>query len=66
MDAIGFDCTKALWATDEIHQAYSSTEGSLNDVDLVIETEKKIIMMEYKNACISGAAKNRKHFSAGS
>ena len=24
-----FDCTKALWATDEIHQAYSSTEGSL-------------------------------------
>ena len=52
-----FDCTKALWATDEIHQAYSSTEGSLNDVDLVIETEKKIIMMEYKNACISGAAK---------
>ena len=40
-----FDCTKALWATDEIHQAYSSTEGSLNDVDLVIETENKIIMI---------------------
>lgn len=49
------DCTDALWATDKIHDAYQQTAGSLNDVDFVIETEEKIIMMEYKNASISGA-----------
>ena len=59
-----FDCTKSLWATDQLHQAYCLTGGSLNDVDLIIETEEKIIMMEYKNASISGAA-NPEAFQPG-
>lgn len=50
-----FDCTKAMWATDEIHDMYSATGGSLNDVDLIFETSEKIIMIEYKNASISNA-----------
>lgn len=49
------DCTDALWATDKIHDMYQQTAGSLNDVDFVIETKEKIIMMEYKNASISSA-----------
>lgn len=51
-----FDCTKALWATDELHELYSVVGGSLNDVDLVLETEEKIILLEYKNASIPNAA----------
>lgn len=49
------DCTKALWATDEIHDKYSVVSGSLNDVDFLIETEEKIVMLEYKNATIPNA-----------
>lgn len=59
-----FDCTQSLWATDQIHQAYAFTEGSLNDVDFVIETEEKIFMVEYKNASISGAV-NPEAFQPG-
>ena len=33
------DCTKALWATNEVHDIYRETDNRLADVDFVIETE---------------------------
>lgn len=53
----GIDCSKALWATDEIHEAYKATGSALNDVDFVLETETSLLMIEYKNAAIEGASK---------
>lgn len=56
------DCTAALWSTDRIHGCYQDSAhtygniGFLCDVDFVIETEKNILLVEYKNANIPGAA----------
>ena len=50
------DCHNALWATDQIHAAYQRAKVRLNDVDFVLETENLLILVEYKNAQICGAA----------
>lgn len=50
------DCTKALWATDEIHQDYHDAGLHINDVDFLIENVDTIFLVEYKNANIPGAA----------
>lgn len=56
------DCTAALWSTDEIHGCYQDSShnygmiGFLCDVDFVIENESHILLVEYKNANIPGAA----------
>ena len=50
------DCHNALWATDKIHSTYQQAKVRLNDVDFVLETEDLLILVEYKNAKISGAA----------
>lgn len=56
------DCTTALWSTDEIHKCYQDAShtygiiGFLCDVDFVIETQSHILLVEYKNASIPGAA----------
>ncbi len=52
------DCTTAVWSTDQIHKDYAQyVSGSLlNDVDFVIETEKYMLLVEYKNAKVPGAA----------
>lgn len=50
------DCHNALWATDQIHAAYQRAKARLNDVDFVLETENLLILVEYKNAQICGAA----------
>ncbi len=55
------DCSKAIWSTDRIHTCYQDSGhqyghiGFLCDVDFVIENEKNILLVEYKNANISGA-----------
>ena len=57
-----FDCTAAVWSTDQIHNYYQDTThtyGELNfmcDVDLVIESEDYIFLVEYKNANVAGAS----------
>ena len=50
------DCHNALWATDQIHHTYQQARVRLNDVDFVLETEDLLILVEYKNASIEGAA----------
>lgn len=50
------DCNAAVWAVDEIHDKFKTTGSSLNDVDFVIETSCRLLMVEYKNASIVGAA----------
>ena len=56
------DCSKAIWSTDRIHSYYQDSDhqygyiGFLCDVDFVIENEKNILLVEYKNASIPGAA----------
>lgn len=56
------DCTAAIWSTDRIHEYYQDPShiygnlGFLCDVDFVIETETNILLVEYKNANVPGAA----------
>lgn len=57
-----FDCTAAVWSTDQIHNFYQDSAHAygelyfLCDVDLVIESEDYIYLVEYKNANVPGAA----------
>lgn len=51
------DCSKALWATDKLHEQYHVAKCLLRDVDWVFETDDKIILVEYKNADIASAYK---------
>ena len=53
----GIDCRKALWATDEIHEAYHACglPEILCDADFVIETSDSILLVEYKNATVPDA-----------
>ena len=54
----GLDCTKAVWATDHMHQAYHEAGVLLSDADFVIEDAGNIMMLvEYKNAKIEKAVK---------
>lgn len=49
------DCTNAIWATDKMHDDYHAAGIHINDVDFVIENERHLLMVEYKNANIPGA-----------
>ncbi len=66
-----FDCTTALWSTDAIHSYYQDSAhtygiiGFLCDVDFVIENQSHILLVEYKNANISGAAHPERFAPAG-
>lgn len=61
------DCTAAVWSTDQIHEQYvRSVKGSfLKDVDFVIETDNDLLLVEYKNANVPGAA-HPEQFKPGS
>lgn len=50
------DGTLASWAFAGLHEAYQTVGNFLNDVDFVLEDEKYIYMVEYKNANIPGAS----------
>ena len=44
------DCTKAIWATDAVHEIYHNNKVSLlKDIDFIVEEDRNIILMEYKN-----------------
>lgn len=58
------DCSKALWATDEVHEVYRQAKVStLSDVDFIIETEEKLILVEYKNGKIKEAIEHGSGFN---
>lgn len=49
------DCSKALWATDEINEIYHKARVQLKDSDFLIESPTFLYMVEYKNANINDA-----------
>ena len=49
------DCTKSVWATDEINKVFHTAGVQLKDVDFLIESQEKIYMVEYKNASVKNA-----------
>ena len=49
------DCSAAIWATDQISSLYHAEGTFLSDVDFAIETPDHLLLVEYKNASISGA-----------
>lgn len=51
------DCSEALWATDQIHEAYHNAGVQLKDSDFLVEDKKKLYLIEYKNANINNAEK---------
>ena len=51
----GLDCSKAVWATDQMHQIYHEANVLLSDADFVIEAVDFIMIVEYKNANIKKA-----------
>lgn len=46
----GLDYSKAVWATDQMHQIYHEAKVQLSDADFVIEDTSFIMIVEYKNA----------------
>ena len=52
-----FDFSQALWATDELNNIFHNTHIELSDVDFIAETDSDLILLEYKNANITGASK---------
>ena len=54
----GIDCSKAVWATDEVHERYHEAKiHVLKDADFIIETEENLLVVEYKNSTIQQAEK---------
>lgn len=49
------DCSKALWATDEVNEIYHKAGIQLKDSDFLIESNTSLYMVEYKNANINDA-----------
>lgn len=53
----GIDCRNAVWASDEIHEAYHACglPEILSDADFVLETPDSILLVEYKNSNVPEA-----------
>ena len=51
------DCSKAIWATDQIHEIYHNAGVQLKDSDFLVEDQESLYLIEYKNANISNAEK---------
>ncbi|MDO4988652.1 MAG: hypothetical protein Q4E17_06500 [Synergistes sp.] len=52
------DCSKADWATDEIHSIYHSENILLlSDVDFAFSKGDTLYLVEYKNACVNEHAR---------
>ena len=55
----GLEYSKAVWATDQMHQIYHDAKVLLSDADFVIEDVESVMIVEYKNANTKKAAKLR-------
>ena len=50
-----FDFSKAIWATDQLHENYKTIKDSiLHDVDFIIEDTNQLLFVECKNANFKG------------
>lgn len=53
-----------MWVTDEVHGIYRQAKiSALSDVDFIIETEEKLILVEYKNGKIKEAIEHVSGFN---
>ena len=46
----GLDYKNAVWASDQMHKDYHDSKVQLSDADFLLEDEKSIMIIEYKNA----------------
>ena len=52
-----FDFSSAIWSSNMLQQIFhTNNAGILSDVDFIAETHEEILLIEYKNANIPGAA----------
>jgi hypothetical protein len=49
------ECKNALWASDRMHEDYHNAKIPLTDADFLLEDEKSIMIVEYKNSNIQRA-----------
>ena len=49
------DCSKAIGATDQIHEVYHKAGVQLKDCDFLVEDNESFYLIEYKNANINNA-----------
>jgi hypothetical protein len=49
------ECKNALWASDQMHEDYHKANIPLTDADFLLEDEKNIMIVEYKNSNIQRA-----------
>lgn len=53
-----FDFSKAIWATDRLHDEYQNIKDSiLHDVDFIVEDNKSLLLVECKNSNFYGVSK---------
>jgi hypothetical protein len=57
------DCSRALWATDQIHGEYHASGVPLSDVDFIAETQEHIYFIEYKNGMVDAAIAHGANFN---
>ena len=51
-----FDFSKAIWATNQLHENYKTVKDSiLHDVDFIAEDHQTMLLVECKNANFKGA-----------
>ena len=50
------DCSKSIWATDEMNETYHNAGVQLKDSDFLIENASSLFVVEYKNANVTNAA----------
>ena len=51
----GLDYEQAIWASDQMHEEYFKAGLQISNADFVLENQNNILIVEYKNATISGA-----------
>lgn len=56
---VQIDCSAALWSSEDWHNLKDKFTNTLCDADWIIENERYLIVVEYKNACIRGAKKSK-------
>ena len=55
------DFSKAIWATDKLHEIFSILKGDiLSDVDFVVEDEYNLLFVEYKNSNVKTEGETKK------
>ena len=50
------DCRNAVWSFGRLHDEYAVIGNLLTDADFLLEDEKFIYLVEYKNANIPGTS----------